>query len=225
MSYNNNCNYNPIQYNVLVGSSNGGISNVSPSSTSGYVLTSNGASSNPSFQILGSLGFSVNVQVFVYAGSGTQQTYTPTSGMVYCIVELVGGGGSGGGGVGPTSSTCVASAGGGGGGYSRKIFSSSTIGASKTVVVGGGGASVAGFNTGNAGQTTSFGPIGSPIFTAVGGSGGSGSGGSALHSYSGGAGGSGSGGDVNFVGGAGTNSILLYDSGSSSYYATSGSLA
>ena len=41
------------QYNTLVGSSSNGITSVSPG-TSGYVLTSNGASANPSYQLLSS---------------------------------------------------------------------------------------------------------------------------------------------------------------------------
>lgn len=49
MTTNNNLNYQPLQYNTLVGGVNGGIGNVAPSSTSGIPITSNGSSSNPSF--------------------------------------------------------------------------------------------------------------------------------------------------------------------------------
>lgn len=50
----NNClNYSPNEFNVLLGDANGTITDVTPDST-GYVLTSNGASSNPTFQFLAS---------------------------------------------------------------------------------------------------------------------------------------------------------------------------
>ena len=51
MTTNNSCNYRPTQYSVLSGGANGNINNISPS-TSGFVLTSNGASAQPSFQAL-----------------------------------------------------------------------------------------------------------------------------------------------------------------------------
>lgn len=41
------------QYNTLVGASSNGITSIDPGST-GYVLTSNGASANPSYQVLSS---------------------------------------------------------------------------------------------------------------------------------------------------------------------------
>jgi len=50
MVKNNSLNWQPVQYNILCGAANGGISNIPPSSISGEVLTSNGASSNPSFK-------------------------------------------------------------------------------------------------------------------------------------------------------------------------------
>lgn len=49
MATNNSCNYSPIQHDVLVGGANGSITSVSPS-TAGFVLTSNGTGSDPSFQ-------------------------------------------------------------------------------------------------------------------------------------------------------------------------------
>ena len=56
MATNNAANYNPTQYNVLVGGASGAIANVAPSSTTGYVLVSNGISSNPSFQSISTSG-------------------------------------------------------------------------------------------------------------------------------------------------------------------------
>ena len=49
MGINNSLNSQPVQYNVVVGAANNAIANVSPSSTSGYPLVSQGASSNPTF--------------------------------------------------------------------------------------------------------------------------------------------------------------------------------
>lgn len=107
----------------------------------------------------------INVQTFASSG-----TYTPTSGMVYCIIECVGPGGAGGG---CASSSAIGSGGGGGGGgYSRKFATAATIGASQTVTVGTGGTpGTAGNNAGGNGSgSTSVGAV----CTAGAGQGGSG---------------------------------------------------
>src|SRR5262249_3507055 len=102
--------------------------------TSGYVLTSNGTGVAPSFQAPQSNSFAVNTQIFTSSG-----TYTPTSGMVYCIVELIGGGG-GGGGCGAAGATTIGVASGGASGsYSRKTISAATVGVSQTVTIGAAG--------------------------------------------------------------------------------------
>jgi hypothetical protein len=83
-------------------------------------------------------------------------TYTPSAGMLYCIVECVGPGGGGGGATG-SAGGIYAGAGGGSGGYSRSILTAATVGASKTVVVGAhGNGGATGSNNGVAGaaQTT-----------------------------------------------------------------------
>jgi hypothetical protein len=139
-------------------------------------------------------------QVFTANG-----TYTPTSGMKYCDVEIVGGGGGGGG----SAATAVAEGSGGGGGagggYSRKIFTSATIGASQSVTIGAGGTfGTGGGATGNAGTTggtTTFGAL----ISATGGTGGNGGTAvgfnwvTAIHVL----GGVGSGGDFNIYGNVG----------------------
>lgn len=120
------------------------------------VLTSNGTPNAPTFQAGGGgSGITrVNVQIFSPAGS---YTYTPTAGMAYCIVELVGGGG-GSGGVGSAGALEGAvSAGGGAGGYAYAVFDAATIGAGVTVVIGAGG--TAGTNvptTGGNGSASTF---------------------------------------------------------------------
>ena len=102
----------------------------------------------------GALNLSVVTQVFTSSG-----TYTPTTGMVYAIIECVGGGG-GGGGVAGTSGDIFIAGGGGSGSYSRLVASAATIGASKTVTIGAAGAGgTAGANNGSAGGDTSVGSL------------------------------------------------------------------
>lgn len=84
-------------------------------------------------------------------------TYTPTTGMLYCIAEGVGSGGSGGGGNNIGGST--PGSGGGGAAYSRRVLSAAQIGASQVVTIGaavsGGGAT----SDGTDGNTTSLGSL------------------------------------------------------------------
>lgn len=85
-------------------------------------------------------------------------TYTPTSGMKYCIIKAVGGGGGGGGSA--NSSGSGAGAGGGSGGYSEHLATAADIGASQTVTIGTAGAGGAtGNNSGGNGGDTSVGII------------------------------------------------------------------
>lgn len=149
--------------------------------------------------------FSVVTQVFTSNG-----TYTPTSGMVYCIAEVLGGGGGGGGVATQAANNTAAGGGGGAGGYSRKTISAATIGASQAVTVGAGGAGgAAGSNTGATGGTTSLGAI----LSATGGLGGTGVGDSNGIITGGGAGGIGSSGDVNVNGIIGENGVGLFVAG------------
>lgn len=147
--------------------------------------------------VSGGGGFSqVVTQIFTSNG-----TYTPTSGMKYCMVELVGGGGGGG-----ATTTCSATqvsagGGGGGGGYASKVFSAATIGVSKAVTIGAAGtAGAVSAGTGGTGGTTSLGAL----LSATGGSGGGGAAAETVGNIIlGGVGGSGASGDYNEVGGTG----------------------
>lgn len=141
-------------------------------------------------------GLSVVQQFFRVSG-----TYTPTPGMLYCIVQMVGGGGGSGGCAATGGATLAASGGGGGGELASGTFSAATIGASQTVTIGAAGAAgAAGANNGGTGGTTSLGAL----VTAVGGSGGVGSAAAASVITSGGLGGTGGTGGTNrFPGGAG----------------------
>ena len=154
--------------------------------TAGYVLTSNGAGNLPTYQPNSGGGktFSMNRQVFTYTGS--TQTYTPTTGMVYCDVEVVGGGAGAGG----------SYNGGFGGGYAKKLISATTIGASQTITIGAGGTSS--LSVGGTGGTTYFGSL---IYAT----GGIGSSGTIAPGF-------GSGGDINASGYAPAFSSFPFDS-------------
>ena len=170
--------------------------------SSGNILKSDGTNwvsvSNPAF-------VSIVVQVFTSTG-----TYTPTSGMLYCTIEVVGGGG-GGAGVAATDSTHIAlGGGGGGGGYARKTVTAATIGVSQSVTIGAAGTGGTGNNGGGTGGTTSVGAI---VSASGGGGGVNGSSGSG----NGGAGGLGSSGDININGaggGMGAGVVNLFCAGS-----------
>lgn len=112
-------------------------------------------------------GFSsIVIQTFTSSG-----TYTPTTGMAYCISEVVGAGGGGGGALGATASNGSGGAGGGGGGYSRMAHSAASIGVSQVVTVGTGGAGGGGSGAdGSVGGSSSFGSF----HSANGGNGGQG---------------------------------------------------
>lgn len=161
--------------------------------------------------------FSTKNQVFTSSG-----TYTPTAGMVFCQIEIVGGGGGSGGNANPGAGNVAVTAGGGGGGYARKIFTSATIGASQTVTIGAAGtAGASGNNSGGAGGTTSVGAL----ISATGGGGSAGSAGNAVaQSQNGGAGGVGSSGDINVNGGPGGLAVGFFSQaitggyGGSSYF-------
>ena len=88
-------------------------------------------------------------------------TYTPTLGMLYCIIECWGAGGGGAGQPSAGAGTLNVGGGGGAGGYSRTVATAATVGASKAVTcssTGGAGGS-AGANNGIAGGNTSVGSI------------------------------------------------------------------
>ncbi len=149
----------------------------------------------------------VNIQVFTASG-----TYTPTAGMVKCLVVLTGPGGGGGGADTDGSASSVACGSGGGAGATQiKLFSAATIGASKAVVIGtgGGGGSTSGGN-GSAGSANST--FGSTLLVAAFGAGGDGSGANvatAASSTAGTAGGAaGTEGDLNIAGSTGDEGFV-----------------
>ncbi len=95
----------------------------------------------------------INIQIFTTSG-----TYTPTAGMKYCFVEVVGGGAGGGGCQAPPAGQCSNGGGGGGGGYCKALYAAATIGASQSVSVGTAGSGGNGGASG-AGGTSTFGSL------------------------------------------------------------------
>jgi hypothetical protein len=104
----------------------------------------------------------VVIQTFTSGG-----TYTPTTGMKYCVIEIIGGGGAGGGAAVTGASTVSVGAGGGAGEYARGVFSAATIGASQTVTIGTAGSGSSGAAGGDGGDSS----VGA-VITAKGGKGG-----------------------------------------------------
>ena len=200
-------------HGVLVGAGTSAITQLA-AATNNQILVGN-TSADPSFK-----AFSINIQTFTSTG-----TYTPTAGMIYCIIEAVGGGGGGGGAASATSTLAECAGGGGGGGYARKTASAAIIGASQAVTVGAAGsAGSAGTNPGGNGGDSSLGAI----CIAKGGSGGAGSAASAPGA--GGAGGIAGTGDITFAGmPGGTSQSVLYANnlisttcGGNSYFGSGG---
>ena len=84
--------FNPyliVNNGVLITSSSG-IPSLLANGTTGQVLTAT-TGSPPSWS--GSIAGFTSVVMQVFTSSGT---YTPTAGMQYCIIQMVGGGGAGG---------------------------------------------------------------------------------------------------------------------------------
>lgn len=139
-------------------------------------------------------------------------TYTPTTGMVFAEVELLGpGGGAGGAGA---SNGGLASVGGGGsaGGYCKKLYTAALIGANAAVVIGTGGAGgVAGLPGSNGSAASTFTPAGAgAVLTAnVGLGGGNVAGVTALQLVRGQDGGTATGGDINVQGDPGYAGTIL----------------
>jgi len=112
--------------------------------------------------------FSVNIQVFT--GNGT---YTPTTGMLYCDIEVIGGGAGGGGNSTTTGAQFAAGSGGGAGEYAKGSFSSASIGASQSITIGTAGTGSSGAAGTNGGNTSvgalisAFGGIGGALGTAA----------------------------------------------------------
>ncbi|MDE3016916.1 MAG: DUF2793 domain-containing protein [Pseudomonadota bacterium] len=133
----------------------------------------------------------VTVKTKTFTASGT---YTPSAGMLYCLVCCIAAGGGGGG----AKGTNAKAGGGGAGSYSEKLLSAAAVGASQTVTVGAAGA--AGANTGGNGGTGGATSLGT-LVTTNGGVGGNGA--TSTTFATSGAGGAAGTGDTSIAGGMG----------------------
>lgn len=188
----------------------------------GTTATTTATGNTITITAIGGGGFtSINRQVFTTTG-----TYTPTTGMFYCDIEVIGGGGGGASSHSAGANSLSVGASAGGGGYARGIFSAATIGASKSVTIGSGGAgSPSGSSPGATGGTTSVGTL---ISATGGASGGSTSGSSNSLGAPGGTGGIGTGGDFQTHGSPGgygsavwvttTNYFMYTGNGGSTFF-------
>lgn len=101
----------------------------------------------------------LKIKTIVKQTFGAAGTYTPTTGMVFCIIECVGNGG-GGGGVAGAANWTIVGGGGGGGSYARKLCTAADIGASQAVTFGATGTGgTAGANNGVAGGDVAVGTL------------------------------------------------------------------
>lgn len=98
----------------------------------------------------------LNVQLFTTPGAAT---YTPTTGMKTCVVEVLGAGGGSGGCPATSSTQYSAAAGGGGGAWAKVLLTSAQIGSSQTVTIGAGGTAGTTSGSGGVGGSSTFGAI------------------------------------------------------------------
>ncbi len=191
-------NNGAVNHNILAISGAGNVGQISPA-TAGWVLTSNGTSSDATFQApSGGGGGGSFVKVTVFSAGGT---WTPDASTTKIMVEVIGAGGGGGGS--STASNSNVGGGGGAGGYSKRFIPSATYGGSQTVTIGtggSGGSAAVGSNGGN----SSFGSL------AVGNGGNGGQFGYGAQGFSlGGGGGTATTGDINCTGANGIFGIAI----------------
>ena len=151
-----------LEFCVIRSSNTYAISGTGTLTYSNIVFEGSSSAINSTLTLVPNISKTINIQTFTSTG-----TYTPTPGMINCIVELVGGGGAGGGGAMTNGSQVSVGCGGGGGEYAKGLFTASTIGTSQAVTIGAAGTVNSG-STGGNGGTTSLGSL----ITAIGGSGG-----------------------------------------------------
>lgn len=187
------------QYATTAASTDGTKSGLAHFNSAQFTVDANG--------FVSTLGSGAGITVVTTQTFTSNGTYTPTSGMVYAQIEVVGGGGGGGGASLTSGGGQIATGGGGGGGeYAIGVFDYVAIGASQAVTIGALGAGgVAGNNAGSNGGNSSVGAL----ISANGGSGGGG-GPPTIGNIDGGDGGTGgAGGSLRFPGGPGGNGFSV----------------
>lgn len=136
---------------------------VTNSTATQTVLLAAGAYLEASWDVGGTafnIGPASNVPLPVVQRFTSSGTYTPTFGMKYAIVELVGSGGGGGGAAAGAASVITIGGSGSGGGYAKAQLTAAQIGVSQVVTIGAAGtAGAAGANAGGSGNTTSLGAL------------------------------------------------------------------
>jgi hypothetical protein len=166
------------------------------------------------------LPLAVHTQKFTASG-----TYTPSTGMVFCVVEGVACGGGGGGG--SSSGTGGGGGGGGAGESGRAVYTAATIGVSQAIVIGAAGAAgtTSAGATGGTGGTGGTCTFGGTLMSLAGGVGGNGA--IAGSTAAGGAGGNAGGAGALCAGGSGSAGIggiagAIAGSGGASIYGSGG---
>lgn len=145
-------------YAVICGgtSSTNPLQSIASVGTANQVLTSNGAGALPTFQSISSTGAFDQIVIKKFTSN---DTYTPTFGMKYCIIEGVGSGGGGGGAAATDAGTISVGGGGGGGEYGRVLCTAAQVGSSQTVTIGASSAGGSAGNPGTAGNQSSVGTL------------------------------------------------------------------
>jgi len=147
----------------------------------------------------GSYAGTTNVKVLTSSG-----TYTPSSNLLWSVVECVGGGGGGSGSINCTSTQVSCGVGGGGGGYVKKTLTAAQLTGTLSFVVGSGGTAGSPGGSGGYGGSSTFTYGTSPTTITGGGGGGTNNGIACAYVAVGNStayGGTATGGDVNFAGG------------------------
>jgi hypothetical protein len=137
------------------------------SNTVGWLLTSNGSTSDPSFQAPPTSTKQADQQTFTTAGTALWTKPSGFGAKAYVLVQLWGGGGGGG-----RSSSGNTAGGGAGGSYNEGWFTLASINSTVTVTIGTGGLGATSATSGLNGGNSSFGSL----ITAFGGQGGPSSG-------------------------------------------------
>ncbi len=155
----------------------------------GAGIATSGGGSTITIRTTGAAGVNKVInQTFTASGM-----YTPSAGMLYCQVVIIGGGSAGGGSVATGVGQFSGGGGGGAGEYASGIFTAAAVGAGQVVTIGAAGVGVNGANGGNGGNSslgaliTAFGATGGLVgplstagaFVGAGGAGGTGGAGGA----------------------------------------------
>lgn len=190
-----NTTYSANNHGVVLSSATNAMTVVAPDASTTKVLTSGGASADPTWAL-------ITAAMLSSQGAARTATFTTaaTSSTSTLYMYICTGGGGGGG---AASNALGAAGGGGAGGTAFGVFSGVAASTSITVVTGTGG--TAGASGGNGGDGTDSTISATGLSTITGAKGRLGNGNTGVGAAGGGAGGTGTGGTLNVTGGAGFN--------------------